>query len=109
MGKTDNWDDYTSNFLKSSHVKDENDAFVCTGVEDYDKGASPVPRLTLSHGEDAEFTFDLNRTNATYCKDVAKITSPKKLIGKKIYFKKVMARNPKTNIEVESLRICKIE
>lgn len=108
MGNTNSWDDYTSNFLKSKDVKDENDAFVCTAVDDFDKGALPVPRLTLEHGEDECYTFDLNRTNATFCKDNG-VASPKKLIGKKLYFKKVMARNPKTNIEVESLRICKIE
>jgi hypothetical protein len=103
------WGDFTgSNFLKVTSVKDENDPFVIINIEIYtdDKNISK-PRFTLDKGEES-FIFDCNVTNSNFCKNSG-FESPRKLIGKKIYFKKVLVNSPKTNKEVESLRICKIE
>jgi len=105
----DNWDDFCgSNFLKTINVANEQDAFVCIGVEIFeDKESNSKPRLTLEKQE-KEYIFDLNVTNANFCKN-NKIFSPRTLIGKKIYFKKVLVNSPKSGKEVESLRICKVE
>lgn len=102
----DSWDKFTSNFIKASDVSNESEAYVCISVEQTDDD-QPKVRLTLERGE-REFIFDLNKTNINNLKDL-KVESPKKLIGKKIYFKKVLARNPNTNKEVDSLRIYKID
>ena len=106
---TDSWDSFCgANFLKTTHVIDEKDAFVVVGVEIFeDEENSPKPRLTVEKkGE--KYLFDLNVTNANFCKNNG-VTSPKSLMGKKMFFKKVLVNSPKTKKEVESLRISKIE
>jgi len=103
----DNWGAYTSCFLKAADVAGENHAFVVTNVTEFTgEDQNPKPRLTLESAGDA-YEFDLNVTNANYCKTIVK--SPRMLIGKKIFFKKVNATNPKTKTIVESLRIFRIE
>lgn len=105
----DSWDHFCgSNFLKTIHVENERDAFVVIGVEVFkDDENSEKPRLTLEK-KDGSYLFDLNVTNANFCKNSG-IKSPKELIGKKIFFKKVLVNSPKTKKEVESLRILRIE
>jgi hypothetical protein len=55
-----------------------------------------------------EYDFDLNKTNIKFLVALTYV-EPLTLVGKKIYFKKALVRNPKTNVEVEGLRICKVE
>lgn len=102
----DNWDKFSSNFIKATDVASENDAYVCIAVSQTDED-NPKVRLTLERNE-SEYSFDLNKTNIAKLKEL-KIESPRKLIGKKLFFKKVLARNPATNKEVDSLRIYKVE
>jgi hypothetical protein len=106
---TDSWDDFCgSNFLKVTHVINEQDAFLVLSADIFEDDDNPAkPRLSLGKNKE-EFLFDLNVTNANFCKN-AGIKSPKELIGKKMFFKKVLVNSPKTKKEVESLRICKIE
>ena len=110
----DSWDNFTSgNFLKASDVSSENDAYACTGIETtevLDK-KTKLPRQVLRvalERNGKEFEFDLNKTNAKKLKDLG-MKAPKEVIGKKLYFKKALVRNPDTNIEVEGLRIFKLE
>ena len=109
--KLDNWNNFCgSNFLKADQVSSEKEAFPCISIEEFidDEGASK-PRLTLKKAEEKEgYLFDLNVTNANFCKN-AGIKTPKELINRKLYFKKVNVISPKTKKEVESLRICRIE
>lgn len=106
---TDSWDGFTgANFLKTTHVANEQDAFVVEEVEIFDdEENTPKPRLVLSKGDES-YLFDLNVTNSNFCKN-NNIASPKMLLGKKMFFRKVFVNSPKTKKEVESLRICKIE
>lgn len=108
----DSWDDFVSgNFLKASDVNSQEDAYVCVDVEattdGYDESSKPKIRLHLQRNE-KESVFDLNKTNAKKVKELG-IASPKAIVGKKIFFKKALVRNPTTNLEVESLRIFKVE
>jgi len=105
----DGWEKYTgSNFLKVANVEGDNDAFVVIGIEEFKDDKDNVkPRVQLEKNE-IEYLFDLNVTNSNFCKNSG-ITSPKKLIGKKMFFKKVLVTSPKTKKEVESLRISRIE
>lgn len=108
--QTESWDGFTGkNFLKTDNVKDGNDAFVVEEVEVFndEENDTSRPRLHLGHGEE-EFIFDLNVTNSNFCKNNG-IANPKEMLGKKIFFKKVLVNSPKTKKEVESLRISKIE
>lgn len=103
----DSWSKYTgSNFLKSEHIKDIADAVVVIGVEEITDEDSIRPRIIVEKDQ-IEYLFDLNITNAKILQGFVK--SPRELIGKKLYFKKVNVISPKTNKEVESLRILKIE
>lgn len=109
QGSLDSWDDYISgNFLKAVNVDSPEDAFVVTEVsltKDIDNTSQRV-RLHLERNQQ-EFDFDLNKTNATKVKELG-VSAPKDLIGKKIFFKKILTRNPKTQQEVEGLRVTKI-
>lgn len=104
----DSWDSYASgSFLKASDVSSEEDAYVCTAVEEAGEEGNKKPRLTLERNE-REYDFDLNKTNSKKLKEL-NVSSPKACIGLKIYFKKALVRNPQTNQEVEGLRIWKVE
>lgn len=109
---TDAWDEFISgNFIKTDNVTSENDAFICVNVSFAidERSEDKERRVRLSLERDGgKWDMDLNKTNASKCKELG-IKAPKDLTGKKIYFKKVLVRNPKINKEVESLRIYKIE
>ena len=105
----DSWDSYLSgNFLKAINVSSEADAYVVTGITEVeDPDGIKRPRLHLERNN-TQFDFDLNKTNAAKVKELG-ITSPKSVVGKKIFFRKVLVRNPKTNQEVDGLRVSKVE
>jgi hypothetical protein len=107
---TKSWDHFCgSNFLKTTHVANEQDAFAVIGIEIIEgrDEENAKPRLTLEKNKET-YLFDLNVTNANFCKN-AGIKSPNDLVGKKMFFKKINVVSPKTKKEVESLRILKIE
>ncbi len=104
----DSWDEYISgNFLKAINVENENDVFVCINISPIQIDDDVRLRLTLEKKE-IEYQFDLNKTNAKKAKDLG-LATPKAFIGKKLFFKKALVRDPKKNVEVEGLRIFKIE
>ena len=108
----DSWDKYIAgNFLKAINVQSENDPFVCVNVSSIiDKRNNTETdrvRLEVERNELA-FEFDLNKENSKKLVELG-VPSPRAMIGKKIYFKKALVRNPTTNKEVDSLRIWKVE
>lgn len=103
----DNWDAFTSSWLGTDHVKGDTQPFVVINVSVSDQNENLKPRLTLESDQE-QYDFDLNVTNSNFCKSQG-VRSPKMLIGKKIYFKKVEVTSPKTKMPVQSLRIWKIE
>jgi len=106
--QTEDWNNFCGKrFLKTSDVVDEKDAFVVEDIEVFNDDESPKLRTYMGKGDDV-FIFDLNVTNSNFCKN-AGVKTPKALLGKKIFFKKVLVNSPKTKKEVESLRICKVE
>ena len=102
----------SGNFLKAINVTSEGDAFVITEVneiKDKDSQGRDTERIRLTvQRNSVEYDFDLNKTNTVFLVN-AGYTEPTTLVSKKIYFKKALVRSPKTNQEVEGLRICKIE
>ena len=106
--KLDSWDNFISdNFLKAIEVKSEEDEFVCTSINIFtDENNSQRPRLELERNK-TKWIFDLNKTNAKKVSELG-VQTPRQLIGKTIYFRKVLVRNPQTNQEVDGLRISKI-
>jgi hypothetical protein len=105
----ESWDAFTGNYLTADKVESENDPFVVINVESKTDDRDDVLklRLTLEKNE-VSLIYDLNKTNANKLKEIG-IKTPRQLISKKLYFKKVLVRNPQTNKEVESLRIWKSE
>ncbi len=104
-GKLDSWDGFLgSNFLNAEDVDGENQPFVCISTELDTENDRPI--LILEHNG-IKSKFSLNVTNSNFIKNVG-IKSPKDVVGKKIYFRKVMVTSPKTKKEVESLRISKV-
>ena len=106
----DSWDNFTgNNFLKPIHVVSESQSFICTDIEIVEDAVTkvPRPRITLEFNEIA-YEFDLNKTNSSKLKELG-VKVPRQLIGKKVYFKKVLVRDPKKNMEVDGLRIHKID
>lgn len=99
--------DYGGSFLKAANVLSDTELFEITNVAEVKEEDRTALRISLKKGE-AEFDFDLNQTNIKFLVTEGYVEAPT-LKGHKIAFKKVLVRNPKTNMEVEGLRICAIE
>ena len=101
------WDEYLNNFLKASDVTSDTQIFIVISIEEVENRDQKSIRITMeSMGN--EYLMDLNKTNLAFLKNSG-IKTPRNIIGKKLYFKKVIVRNPKTNLEVEGLRISKVD
>ena len=99
------WDGLLTNFLKAGNLNFSEEVFVCTNVS----VLGDQMDLELSRNENkTPFVFSLNVTNKVFLKENG-IQAPKEVIGKKLTLKKVLATNPSTKKEVESLRISNIE
>jgi len=105
--ENENWDEFLGgNFLKADNVKGEAQPFAVIKTEKITEDERPRMRLHLE-SEQKEYLFDLNVTNTVFLKN--NLEKPQDVVGKKIYFRKVMVNNPTTKKEVEGLRIRKIE
>ncbi|KKN28604.1 hypothetical protein LCGC14_0852490 [marine sediment metagenome] len=102
---TDSWDGLLINYLKAENLKEQEEAFACVGVNVKENDMN----LDLERNEGKEkFVYSLNTTNKVFLKNNG-ISVPKDVIGKVITLKKVLAMNPGTKKEVDSLRISKVE
>lgn len=93
-------------FLKGSDVKEDKTKIVVTDLEiiSRDTGNQLVLKFLWN---DVETSFGLNATNTKKLKEF--VETPNDVLGKTVTLKKVMATNPQTKQEVESLRIETIE
>lgn len=106
----DNWDTFISgNFLKAVNVPNENEPFICVNIEVFTdvRDNTTRPRLSLEN-KGTKYDFDLNKTNSSFLKEKG-VVSPRALIGKKIFFRKVRVHDPTKNMEVDGLRIDRVE
>ncbi len=101
----ESWDGLLSNYLKADNLNEQEESFDCVGINI--SGKDMDLELERNEGKD-KFIFSLNVTNKVFLKNNG-ISAPKEVIGKKVTFKKVLARNPNTKQEVDSLRISKLE
>jgi len=99
--------DYGGTFLKANNVVNEQDLFLITNIAEVKEDDRTALRLSLKKGE-AEFSFDLNQTNIKFLTSKGFVEA-ESVVGHNISFKKVLVRNPKTNMEVDGLRICDIQ
>lgn len=104
----ESWDGLVANFLKAKDLTDEKGFLVCTsaevGIDDKDEAFMTIEVQV----QGKSVLWSLNKTNRAKLKEVG-LVKPKEIIGKKIEYKKVLARNPQTNQEVDALRIVSIQ
>ena len=103
------WDDFTGDiFLKADDVKSEMDFYVVVDIETVTTKDGSIRLRTYLERDKKKYAFDLNKTNSKKLLGLG-ILTPRALIGKKLYFKKVLVRNPQTNIEQDGLRVHSVE
>ena len=96
------WDGLLVNYLKAANLTEAQEDFACIGVNIECKD------MSLELEKDLEkYIFSLNVTNKVFLKENG-IKAPKDVIGKVLTLKKILAMNPATKKEVESLRISAI-
>ena len=99
--------DYGGSFLKAANVLNDTEQFEVTDIAEVKEDDRTALRVSLKKGE-AEFDFDLNQTNIKFLVSKGYVEA-ESIKGHKLCFKKVLVRNPKTNMEVEGLRICDVQ
>jgi len=104
----DEWDDFLGKFVKAEMVKTWPALFIPISVrgnfDDDDNAHVIYTGEFLGKKKD----WEPNKTNIEILR-TAGLLSPRALIGKKVYFKKVMNFNPSIKKKVPSLEIEKVE
>lgn len=104
----DSWDDFVGSWLKAEVVTEVPCKVPVTAVRgDLNQDGNPQVILTVNY-KAKKFEFSLNKTNAKYVKEIAKLT-PKQLVNKMLTLSKGKVFNPQTKARVDSLFIDKIE
>ena len=104
----DNWNDFAGNYFKAAIVKEWPAVVTVLDTKSRfteDEKAQLVLEIEFNL---KKFLYEPNVTNTKILRKACS-ESPKKLMGKKLTFSKVRARNPKTNEMVDSLEIIKVE
>ena len=104
----ENWDDFLGSWFKAEFVKTWPAVTVFMGVKgqfDAEDNAHLIYDIEYSG---KKLKWEPNKTNIQILKE-AGLTSPKALIGKKVYFKKVMNFNPQIKKKVPSFEVERIE
>lgn len=99
----DSWEDFESKYLSASDVRSKKDTYAIVGMESRDFKDRKQLFLILEKNEIKKL-FGLNQTNYQVVKEQCP-KSPKQLIGLVVSFDKVKTTNPRTNQEVDGLRI----
>jgi hypothetical protein len=102
------WDGLVTEYLKPSDFSEPSGFVICSDVEVNEKDNKPYMKLSVTLNNGSEKIWDLNKTNRSKLQELG-LKAPKEAIGKKIWYKVVLATNPTTKKEVDALRIAKIE
>jgi len=97
------WDGILVNYLKAENLDEAEEKVVCIGVSVKEKDMDLEVEFKAE-----KYILSLNVTNKLFLKNNG-IKAPKQVIGKTLTLKKVLATNPTTKKEVESLRISRVE
>jgi len=104
----DSWDDFLGKFIKAEMVKTWPALFIPLSVRgnfDADDNSHVIYTGEFEHKKK---DWEPNKTNIEILRNLG-LPSPKALIGKKVYFKKVMNYNPTLKKKVPSFEIDKVE
>lgn len=102
----DSWDDFKGVYLKAEDIKEF--PFVTVPINvvtEFSEGKAKLSIVVEYKGR--ERMIGINKTNQDFI--MAQDIVPQGLIGKKLTFGKIKARNPKTNSMVDSFALEKIE
>ena len=102
-----NWDDFRGKFFKPEFFSGDTCVTICTGIDTEYVDDEPTMTAEIEF-EGCKYLVQLNKTNRDKLKEIG-IPSPEALIGKKIVWKEVLARNPALKKDVPSLRIVSLE
>ena len=103
-----NWDDFLGKWLKAEMVKTWPALFIPIKVSGSIDDEDNAQLIYTGEFQGKKKDWQPNKTNIDLMREYG-IVSPTALIGKKIYFKKVMNFNPQIKKKVPSLEIEKIE
>lgn len=104
----ENWEDFLGKFLKVEMIKTWPGLFIPISVRGTFDAEENAHVIYTGEYDKKKKDWEPNKTNIQIIRD-AGITSPRLLIGKKIYFKQVMNFNPSLKKKVPSLEIERIE
>jgi len=105
---TDNWKDFSGDYLKADMIEQWPAIFIPTDVEtSYDEDGK-AQLVYTGEWEGKKKKYQPNKTNIDILKQM-NVTSPKSLIGCKIYFKQCLNFNPALKKKVPGLEIEKID
>jgi len=104
----ENWDDFLGKWLKAEMVKTWPALFIPISVRGSIDDDDNAHIIYTGEFQGKKKDWEPNKSNIEIMRQ-AGITSPKALVGKKVYFKKVMNFNPQIKKKVPSLEIEKLE
>ena len=104
----ENWDDFLGKWIKPDMVKTWPALFIPISVSGHIDEEDNAHIIYTGEFLDKKKQWEPNKTNIEILRSF-NLSSPKALIGKKVYFKKVMNFNPQLKKKVPSLEIEKIE
>ncbi len=105
---TESWDEYLDTFLKAEHVKIlTNKTFVMSVDSSVNNKDENILIYKVNH-DGRKFLWQPNKTNMKEFVKL-KVTSPRDLVNKNLYFEKIKVNNPASGERVDSLVIYKVE
>jgi hypothetical protein len=104
----DSWEDFSGKWLKAEMVKEWPALFIPVSVRGNFDADDEAHIVFTGAFQGKNKDWEPNNTNKDILKTLG-LVSPRALIGKKVYFKKVMNFNPTIKKKVPSLEIEKIE
>ena len=104
----ENWDDFLGKWLKPEMVKTWPALFIPISVKGTFDDEENAHIVYTGEFDNKKKQWEPNKTNIEILRTLG-LASPRALIGKKVYFKKVMNFNPQIKKKVPSLEIEKVE
>lgn len=106
--RMDQWTDFAGKYLKADMIDAFPSLHVVIGISSYFDDDDDAHLVIQIEYKSKKWLFELNKTNQAFIKKSG-VKSPREIIGKKITFEKIKARNPSTKQMVDSLSIIKVE
>ena len=104
----DSFDDFSGKFIRAENIKDWPVCFIPISADSHFDEDENSHVVYTGEVEGKRKQWEPNKTNMQLLRQFG-LKSPRALIGQKVWFKKVMNRNPNTKQLVASLEVEKLE